>query len=320
MIDLMKYFRILFLSPQISRLRLKAFADKHIVRLTTNNPGGIFDGILADMIAAYTAYFQDIQDIDIVNAALKSLNASTNNAQRALLEKIRELEPYIKYTYRNDVAVYLLFYPAGLNEYNDANQLSFESLAVRFKSTLTTHSADFPPAELTAFTTLMGNYSTARTNENAAEGTAGEERSEIGNTKKVLCTQLTFNLLTIALHFLGDEAKCEAYFDQAILRAAFTDNSTAEGELNIGETQNCFSNTKKPDTQYRIKLQNEGTVRIAFKETEEQEVRPDEGQEAVGGQDWILVTASAIGYSSEKKFLNITNTGGATCNFIMERV
>ena len=34
MIDLMKYFRILFLSARISRERLKIFAESHLQRLT----------------------------------------------------------------------------------------------------------------------------------------------------------------------------------------------------------------------------------------------------------------------------------------------
>ena len=120
MIDLMKYFRILFLSARISRERLKIFAESHLQRLTANNPGNIFAPLIAALQIALDDYNKDVVDISTVGAQLKSLTQSANDAQAAVLNKIRELEPYITYTYRNDRPVYLQFYPSGLEEYNQA--------------------------------------------------------------------------------------------------------------------------------------------------------------------------------------------------------
>ena len=46
MLEIVKFFRILFLSQKISRQRLEDFASDHILKLTANNPGGIFTGLL----------------------------------------------------------------------------------------------------------------------------------------------------------------------------------------------------------------------------------------------------------------------------------
>ncbi len=320
MIDLMKYFRILFLSARISRERLKIFAESHLQRLTANNPGNIFAPLIAALQIALDDYNKDVVDISTVGAQLKSLTQSANDAQAAVLNKIRELEPYITYTYRNDRPVYLQFYPSGLEEYNQATQAVFETLSKRFGNTLSVHSADFPPTEITGYDSLLVDLLKKRANLLNLQGTEDGERSEITDTRTKLAQQLTVNLLTIALNFPGNETKAAVYFDQSILDAAFAENTSAEGDLNAAETQNCFSNTKKPDTQYRIKLNSEGTVRIAFKTGVEDAVTATEGQEIQSGTDWILVTASAIGYSSTNKFLNITNTGSITTSFIIERV
>ncbi len=60
MIELIKYFSILFMSPKISRERLKDFTESHIARLTANNPAGVFTTILTNITTAYNSYFGDL--------------------------------------------------------------------------------------------------------------------------------------------------------------------------------------------------------------------------------------------------------------------
>ena len=78
MIELAKYFRILFLSGKISRERFKAFCEDHIARLNGNNPGGIFTAELTAVTALYNAYYgeKDFSSISniIYEASKEMLN------------------------------------------------------------------------------------------------------------------------------------------------------------------------------------------------------------------------------------------------------
>ncbi|MBK7149807.1 MAG: hypothetical protein IPH78_13595 [Bacteroidetes bacterium] len=320
MIDLIKYFRILFMSPQISRERLRQFAESHIQRLTVNNPGGIYGAILAAITTAYSNFAGNLVDAATLEASSKALTLAMNDAQKAVHDKIREFEPLLDYTYRANRPVYLEFYPQGLTEYDAATNAVFQTIAQRFQAAMNAHLADFPPAEAAAFNTLMTTYLSSINNELAGEGNVAGERTEIADTRLALCTQLTTNLLTIALNNVGNEAQAAVYFDQSILDAAFATNTAAEGDLDPGATANAFSNTSKPDTQYRFKLLSEGSVSIFFKDSETSPVTLTEGKQIVSGQDWQTYTASDIGYSSTDRYLNITNTGTATTSFIIERV
>ncbi|MBK8660102.1 MAG: hypothetical protein IPN22_14850, partial [Bacteroidetes bacterium] len=227
MIDLIKYFRILFMSPQISRERLRQFAESHIQRLTVNNPGGIYGAILAAITTAYSNFAGNLVDASTLEASSKALTLAKTNAQKAVHDKIREFEPLLDYTYRANRPVYLEFYPQGLTEYDAATNAVFQTIAQRFQAAMNAHLADFPPAEAAAFNTLMTTYLSSINNELAGEGNVAGERTEIADTRLALCTQLTTNLLTIALNNVGNEAQAAVYFDQSILDAAFATNTAA---------------------------------------------------------------------------------------------
>lgn len=320
MLDLIKFFQILFTSPKISRERLKLFAEDHLARLTANNPGGIFGTILASLTAAYTAFAGNLADKSTLEAVLKGLTTTMEEKKAAVLKFIQDAENLIAYTYRNNTAFYEEFYPQGLTEYDNADLPSFETITQRFKNALAAHAGDFAAAFVLEYNTAHTAFTTARSNQLTGKGNLSGEGEQVGDTKLALAKQLTINVLTISLQYSGQEDKAAVYFDQSILDAAFANNSKAEGDLDARETANCFSNTKKPDTQYRIKLNSEGVVRIAFKATEDEAVAVTEGREILSGQDWQLFTAADLGYSSELKFLNITNTGEVTTSFIIERV
>src|SRR5688572_30545607 len=121
MIELIKYFRILFMSAKISRERLKDFTEDHIIRLTNNNPGGIFTVILTAVTNAYNSYYGDMSSEEVNLAVQEGKTVAMNNS-RALLEKqLSDHEKLVAYTYRNAPETYEEFYPLGLKEYYDAD-------------------------------------------------------------------------------------------------------------------------------------------------------------------------------------------------------
>lgn len=90
MIELVKYFRILFLSPKISRERLRDFCRDHLQRLTANNPGGIFTPIITALTTAYNAYNSDLTAY-VTKVAQKEGRTLDADAKRtALLKNISD--------------------------------------------------------------------------------------------------------------------------------------------------------------------------------------------------------------------------------------
>lgn len=320
MIELAKYFRILFLSTRISRDRLKAFCEDHIQRIIANNPGGIFTVILNDVTAAYNAYFGDLSS-EAVNIAVQEGKTIAMNASRDALQKnISDNEALIKYTYRNNLPFYEEFYPEGLDEYHQADLSTFETITLRYKTVLATHAADFPAGFSTDFNTARGTFFANRNLQLAAKGAVAAEKSDIATTKPILAKQLTVNLLTISLKYVGDESKADVYFDQAILNAAFRETSTkVSADINPDETQNVFDNISQPDVRLRIRVTGDGvSLNFGFK-TADNSVVTETNHQLVTGAD-VTITAAELGWTSINKFLNVSNLGGVAGSYVVEKI
>ncbi len=319
MIELVRYFGILFMNPKISRERLKDFTESHIARLAANNPGGIFTTILTDITNAYTNFFGDLSS-ELTNLAVQEGKTIAMNESRLALEKnLSDNEKLIAFTYRNNLAVYEEFYPLGLKEYYDCDLPTLESISTRYLNVLNSHAADFTAVFIAEYTTLQGTFVTNRTAQTTAKSNVDSERSDLSSSRTAVAQQLTKNLLTISLQYLGDETKADVYFDQSILNAAFKESERkVDSNIDPGVTQNVFDNITKPELL--LKGNNNGTTElyIGFKAS------PDEACTAADtiAQPGALgsTTAGALGYSSVKKYLNITNPAGITGSYVIEKI
>jgi len=318
MIELIKYFRILFLSAKISKDRLQSFCEDHIQRLNANNPGGIFTAILAAVTAAYNAYFGDVAS-EAVNLAVQEGKTIAMNESRVALEKnLSENEKLVAYTYRNNNAVYEEFYPLGLTEYQNADLPTFETITLRYRTVLGNHAADFTPAFVLEYNTKQGTFVTNRQAQSTAKGNVASERSDIATTKPILAKQLTVNLLTISLEYVGDESKADVYFDQIILDAAFRESERrVANDINPGETQNAFDNVTKGEVRITVKNNSEDALDFGFKNAED--IAIPAGEHTVGAGQEVSFNAAELGWTSENKFLNVTNNGTLAGSYVVEK-
>ena len=320
MITFIKYFMVLFMSPKISRSRLKSFAEDHISKLTLNNPGGLFTALLTAVTNAYTAYFGDLSSESLKLAVQKAKTAGMDASRLALLAKISEIHPLILYTYRATPDVILEFYPVGTSEYYDSNIDDLETISGRLKSVLDTHSADFTPAVLTDFNTVQGTFITNRSAQRTAKDAVETERSDMATSKVTLAKQLSINLLTIAAKYIGDESKAALYFNQSIINAAFTESThKVESDINPGETQNAFDNTTAPEIKYLISVSGPGTMYVGFAATADTVMTAANGK-PVDETDDKTFTASEMGFTTEKIYLNISNPETVMLSYVIERV
>lgn len=311
MIELIKYFRILFMSPRISRDRLKSFCEDHIIRLTNNNPGGIFTTILTAVTAAYNAFYGDLSSMDVNRAVQEAKTEAMEASRQTLLKQLSDNEKLVSYTYRNDVGVYQEFYPLGITEYREATLANLETIGLRYKTVLANHAADFTPAFVTDYDTVYQTYVDNRTAQTAAMSSVAAERSDLTATRSTLATQLTHNVLTISLQYLGDESKAEVYFNQQILDDAFrASERRVVGEIDPGETHNIFEVT---EADVRVVVRNTGTfdLFVNFESSPDQPVDLIEGRQLKPGEEDSGLAGEG-GWTSVKRFLNVTNPPNAT--------
>jgi hypothetical protein len=316
MIELVKYFRILFLSPKISRERLKLFCEDHIQRLTANNPGGIFTTILTAVTNDYNAFFGDVASKSLNLSVQEGLTAAMEQSRAALVKNIKDNEGLIKFTYLNNVAFYLQFYPNGISEYTRADLSTLETIAERYRQHFVTHVADFPPPVIAAYNTMRTTFLANRTAQLNAMGTVSGEISDLATTKPALAKQLTVNLLTIALEYLGDESKAAVYFNQAIIDAAFKETDRrVTNEINPNEIQNAFDNVTTGDQNITIK--NEGETDLVAGFVSAVNIAPVLLIVPSGIE--ITKNAAEIGWTTTNKFFNISNGTGIAGKYTASR-
>ena len=320
MIELVKYFRILFLSAKISLERLKGFTEDHIQRLAGNNPGGIFTQILNDVTVAYNAYFGDLASESLNEAVKEGKTIGMKEARKALEKNISDNEGQVRYTYRDNDTFYEEFYPHGVTEYLRADLATFETITLRYRNVLADHAGDFTPQFSADFNTFRGTFVTNRNLQLSAKGDVAAEKSDIATTKPALAEQLTVNLLTIALEYVGDESKADVYFDQAILNAAFNESAKkVTADINPDETQNVFDNISQPDVRLRIRVTgDDAAFNFGFKAADNSVVTETTHQ-LTNGAD-VTVTSAEWGWTSTNKNLNVTNPGAVAGSYVVEKI
>ncbi len=320
MIELMKYFRILFLSSKISRERLKDFTESHILNLTAHNPGGIFTAILTAVTTAYNNYYGDLSS-EAVNLAVQEGKTIAMNESRVALEKqLSDNEKLVAYTYRNDKNTYEEFYPLGITEYNQADLGTFDTITERYKTVLASHAGDFTAGFVTDYNTARATFKTNRDAQVTAIGNVTNERSDMNTTRPALAQQLTTNLLTIALQYLGDESKSDVYFNQAILNAAFNESQTkVETTIDPGQTMNVFDNITKPEVQLMVENTGTEVLYLHFMATDTTPVPVGEDT-AIQPGEVRGANAGEAGWTNATRYLNITNPSGGIGSFSVEKV
>ena len=318
MIELIKYFRILFLSRNISRERLKAFTEAHILSLAAHNPGGIFTTILNDVTTAYNNYYGDFSSEAVNLAVQESRTIAMNESRMALEKNLSDNEKLVAYTYRDDRPKYELFYPQGLTEYQNADLSTLATISDRYRTVLNDNAADFTPAFVTAYNNAQSAFVNDREDQQTAMSNVAGERSDLTSTRPQLAQQLTINLLTISLKYLGDESKCAVYFDQSILNAAFKESERKmSGEIDPGQTQSTFDNVTKAELMITAKNEGEEVLYYGFKDTDTEPATITDRQLNPG--QTIAVTAAELGWTSTRKYLNFTNLGSVAGSYTVNK-
>lgn len=253
MTDLNRWFANPFGVTRISYEKLRLFAADVISRLTNNNGSGLFTAILAQLVAAYQAYFGDITDVDLAKAIQKSFTASKDNLFKTFQETVSRQEGLVRSKFGKDDPRYQEFFPLGLTEFTKATLANVETLMTRMVNRGQAYVADLGTDFVNEFTNILTNYQAARTAQLSKKSTTADQRTERHQTRANIETELFRAMFVVGQNFPGNVDRCLDFFDQSIIRP--DKNSTESFEIESNQVINLLDDVQ-PGSLNGIKIKN----------------------------------------------------------------
>lgn len=216
--NLRTYFDIQFDEKEISDNELRTFAEDHLRRLAGNDPDNRFGDLLAATTATYTAFFGAISDEDAHTAVREGLTKTKDVALANFKAAISRREGTIRGEFGKESSEYQEFFPHGVTEYTTATLENVETLMKRMVTGATKYKTQLGQGFLDEFAALQSAFMGARDAQIEKKGAVSGSKTEAANARKALEKQLTTNVLTLALAFLGQPQAGISYFDQSLLR------------------------------------------------------------------------------------------------------
>lgn len=133
--NLISYFVNIFDTPRISDEKLRIFAEIHLAQLIANNPGAIYNTIIAALTADYNAYFGAITDEDTINAVKEGSTIAMKNIFKQFKDKASRQEGLVRAKFGKTSPEYQEFYPLEISEYINSTLVNVETLMTRIIAT-----------------------------------------------------------------------------------------------------------------------------------------------------------------------------------------
>ena len=212
-------FTDIFELKKITNARLTTFANFHLVALVRNNPGGIFDALIAPTENTLKALRNSEQGKYGSIGDRKGTTLAKKKARVAFNRFIRRNEGAVRAKFAETSAPYKEFFPTGLTAYDRASDMKYQGLLHNIIARATQYEADLGSDFKNQATTLTNAYLDAGKNQVKSKSKIGGFRNEISLERAELTRQLTFNALFIAASFLLQPEKQQLYFRTSLLFA-----------------------------------------------------------------------------------------------------
>ena len=202
-------FDDLFNLEKATNERLVSFGRDHFSRTTNNNPGGVFDVILAaTQTAINNLHSANTQEAGSIGDR-KGGTLTKNETRANFNEFISKGEGAVKYAFGKPSDEYTQFFPEGLSVFYEATDQGYALLVQNIVNRATQYETQLG----TTFKT------TAEDEQTDDKGNVANRKEDADLKRLALTRQLTINALTIALQFPLDATKAEVYFDTSLLFA-----------------------------------------------------------------------------------------------------
>ena len=226
MIDLSRFFLVLFMGEKISKQELRSFVDDFLKKLAVQNTNGLYDEMLNATIAAYETFFGAITNLDVKAAIQKSRTASMNLVMDAFKKSVQSSGMVIEGLFKNKPG-FEEFFPLGRNEFNHAILENVETLMNRLATATATHRTKVGDAIAKEFEAYPELFKASRGEQLTEKAKVGDIRQEAKDTRLALATLMTKNVLQIAINNIGNPDAAKLFFNQSLLEG---NGSSSSGE------------------------------------------------------------------------------------------
>jgi hypothetical protein len=214
--NLQDYFVIAFADPNTAFTRLLTFGARSLGRLSKSNPGNIFDTIIAATTTALSNAESGVTDLGAKAAIKLAKTEVKDNFREALSPIIRRIYGSLAGVYGDPAPELTECFPQGRTVFHTCKDEELNNKLGQLVACLANKTVD------AGIKTLA---QAQLTNWNAIYTAQGEAKDDVEVTadsqdakRAALALQLYKNVLTVALQFPGDFAKCDYYFPQQYLR------------------------------------------------------------------------------------------------------
>lgn len=226
--DIPFFFKVHFNQQAFSLTEKLIFAQDHEAKLVANNPDGARDEMIA-LTATRIDAVSEKQARETTAAAVQKARTATKDKYRKTIEEtVSRQSGLVVAKLGKDSPAYLEFFPAGLTEFHNARDSEVAPLLERLIEAATAHLPELTPTfqELSdTWEAVTGEASSRR----AKRKTTAEGRADAIQALEI---QLTRNLLTLALEFLGQPEKANVFFNSSLLYNRVSgDEEADEGEV-----------------------------------------------------------------------------------------
>ncbi len=218
MINIQRLFQNHFASVEISAEELRQFTEDHLGKLKALPalPVNLI-ALLAPTQTAFDAFDEKISARTTLQATQSGGTITKDEALQLFRTTVRQREGRVKDKFGKGSGPYAEFFPQGLKEYNMARLGQISGLLERLITAAGKYQAQLGPELLAEFTALKSTFTNARDGQVDTKGELAQARANVAATRSVLELQLGKNLLTIALHHLGQPERAVDYFNQSLL-------------------------------------------------------------------------------------------------------
>lgn len=220
MIDLRKLFIDQMDSKEHSNAELLAYTSQHlaITSAPANNPANVFNPILTATTTALTAFATCMGDKTFNLGVRKAANLQKANFREGLPGPIGQAAAAVEVAFGKGSPDFVACFPEGRTGITKAREDVLLSKLEALHDALSARSATAGiPAQVTAVAGLITTWTALLAAADLADGTESGSNEQRKICRAALTLQLWKNVLTIALHFVGQPDKADLYFPVQLL-------------------------------------------------------------------------------------------------------
>ena len=210
-------FANLFMVAAITNLRLIDFAQDMLARLNKNNPGNIYDAIIADTQVLITNLLATLGNRSTDSSTYSGSTLSKSIARAQLYNYLKRKEGLIKDKFGKPSPEYNEFFPQGLTGYLRATDAEFRIMAQTAVAKATQYESTLGAAFKTELNDLYKAYDSAFNTQDTNKSNISTASAEEQAAELSLERQLTTNSLFIAYHNVDNATAFDTYFNTNLL-------------------------------------------------------------------------------------------------------